>query len=417
MSAIDLIQNDCVAEMATMPEDSFDSTVTDPPYHLTTAKRFGKPGAKPPRDGDVFARSAAGFMGQAWDGGDVAFRVETWREVLRVLKPGAHLAAFGGSRTYHRMACAIEDAGFEIRDCVMWIYGTGFPKSRDIGKEIDKRKDWTLLKPLQTHIKNARLRLGMSQSEAARHCGIIGPGEVLKGGGFMWFETGYRIPTREQFAKLTKGLGLDGTCSAAFENAERMLVGQHIESSMPPGFTGVRFKANSRDITAALRPESLQWQGWGTSLKPAHEPVVIARKPIDPKAKNVAHNVLMHETGAFNIDACRIDGGDTARGRWPANVVHDGDAGLGDAGRFFYSAKASKADRAGSKHPTVKPIALMQWLCRLITPPGGHVLDPFAGSGTTGEAALREGFGVTLIEQNPQYYDDIERRLFGESAT
>lgn len=324
-----IYEGDCRDVLATLPEESVDACVTDPPYGL-------------------------GFMGKDWDRGVPG--VEFWAAMLRVLKPGAHLLAFGGTRTHHRLMCAIEDAGFEIRDCLGWLYGTGFPKSKN----------------------------------------------------------------------------LDG-----------------------------------------------DWQGWGTALKPAWEPIILARKPL---AGTVAANVGEHGTGALNIDACRIEGVDTRRikaggandfpheddtwqprgvevgsalGRWPANILHDGSDGVlevfGDSSRFFYCAKASKAERnAGCEHlpsrsagevtggrkegsaglnspragagrtsgnvnhhPTVKPVALMRYLCRLITPPGGTVLDPFNGSGSTGSAALSEGFGYIGIDINPEYIAITERRLSG----
>lgn len=326
-----LLPGDCMAWLPQLPESSFDACVTDPPYHLTPiVKRFGKPGSAPAKSNGetgVYGRASAGFMGQQWDGGDIAFRPETWGEVLRVLKPGAHLVAFGGSRTYHRLACAIEDAGFEIRDQIMWLYGSGFPKSHN-----------------------------------------------------------------------QKG----------------------------------------------------DWEGWGTALKPSHEPVVLARKPFKGTA---AKNLAEHGTAALHIDPCRVGfasdadeaeskaknqhadfgsgpmtnrvfglrdrGNYDPEGRWPANVCHDGsdevlDA-LGEPARFFYCSKASRKDRNdGNNHPTVKPTALMQWLCRLVTPEGGAILDPFMGSGSTGKAALREGFRFAGIEQSEDYMNIARARIAAE---
>ena len=315
--------------MRGLADSSVDAVVCDPPYEL-------------------------GFMGKRWDASGVAYDVELWREALRVAKPGAHLLAFGGSRTYHRMTCAIEDAGWEVRDCIMWLYGSGFPKSHN------------------------------------------GP-----------------------------------------------------------------------------------WGG--TALKPAHEPIVVARKPLDG---TVAANVLAWGTGALNVDGCRVgtedallgganrrpitrerndgwgmrNGGSYGRempaGRWPANVIHDGSeevvglfpqttsgkpmnrmhtdpgrnvasgaskggeyfhSGFGDSGsaaRFFYCAKASKKDRGeGNIHATVKPTALMRWLVRLVTPPNGLVLDPFTGSGSTGKACALEGFRFVGIEQSAEYAEIARARI------
>lgn len=354
IGAAKLYRGDCLSVMRTMLDNSVDSIVTDPPYEL-------------------------GFMGKAWDNTGIAYNVALWKEALRVLKPGGHLLAFSGSRTYHRMACAIEDAGFEIRDQIMWVYGSGFPKSKN----------------------------------------------------------------------------LDG-----------------------------------------------DWDGWGTALKPAHEPICMARKPL---VGTVAQNVLLHGTGAININDCRVGtdivgwgggsaGGNTwtsdncglskrgvarpVEGRWPANLIHDGSdevlsafpdaagqqgkvtgneptangfsgsvkfSGMigrtasgdprgdsGSAARFFYCAKTSKQDRSegceslpqrvagmvsntsgqhitrrdegyeakpqGNHHPTVKPTELMRYLWRLVTPPGGTGLDLFMGSGSGGKAAILEGFNYIGIE-------------------
>jgi site-specific DNA-methyltransferase (adenine-specific) len=410
--------------LRTLPDASIHAVVTDPPYALVSiVKRFGKKGAAPPKEYEgglgAYARSAAGFMGQKWDTGETAFAVEFWREVLRVLKPGGHVVAFSGTRTYHRLACAIEDAGFEIRDCLMWLYATGFPKSHDVSKAID------------------------------RHFGA----------------------EREVVATKRK--------------AQSFADGQ-VYGSQPD-------KGGIHEITAPATAAAAAAAGLGTALKPAWEPIILARKPLEG---TVAANVLAHGAGALNIDGCRIgyegealprhltsgsgrvgSGGvycggwvgegrpahhpmsdsvrHDERGRWPANVLHDGspevvaafpaesgggpprktkrspDAGnrtgygafggqeevvigygdSGSAARFFYSAKADADDRLGSKHPTVKPVDLMQWLCRLVTPPGGTVLDPFAGTGTTGEAAWREGFSAVLVERESEYQADIRRRM------
>jgi|TARA_B100001175_G_scaffold317746_1_gene336126 DNA modification methylase len=483
MVSSQLICNDCLVAMREMADNSVDSIVTDPPYGLS-------------------------FMGKQWDY-DVP-SVEIWKEALRVLKPGGHLLAFAGSRTYHRLAVNVEDAGFEIRDQIMWIYGSGFPKSLNISKAIDKAE-------------------GVES-------------EVI-------------------------GIGRSGSPET------------HLTSyNMSTG--GSSEMGGEYDITKATSPKAKEWEGWGTALKPAHEPVVVARKPIDG---TVIENVLEHGTGGINIDGCRIgaEGGtsridgsnagkernklhggnfgvqDIGKGRFPANVIMDKEAGeildeqapnvgnmmsatrktttsggtgnswstssknegdsngvfdglggasrffyqpkqgrfpsnvildeeagealdeqsghlksgdmdsiakggqfntygvqqerhtfqIGDEGgasRFFYCAKPSgKEKEAGldnfeaqnvsdredtskdgannprnrggilrkNTHPTVKPVDLMRYLCRLVTPPNGITLDPFMGSGTTGIAANLEGFSFIGIEMDENYVKIARARI------
>jgi DNA modification methylase len=499
-----------------MPDASIDSIVTDPPYEL-------------------------GFMGKKWDASGIAYNVELWRECLRVLKPGGHLLAFGGTRTYHRMAVAIEDAGFEVRDSLHWVYGSGFPKSLDVSKAIDK---------------------------AARG--------VPQGGADPTSPNHGRYRTQA-----TEGKRGDNNTGRGY-------------GAGPGQFMAEGGATASLTVTTdAVK----QWEGWGTALKPAHEPIVVARKPL---SGTVAGNVLAHGTGALNIDGCRVAATDKAKfpkagytrhdtdasyefagdpnftttgidanptGRWPANLVFthaadccqvgttdvkasgyypaqrgagvatgfgagqpdptgnrpsgngdgtetvavwrcvdgcpvaelDGQSGVskpkpgrsgkrggngfgcfddqksaehngkwpadngGGASRFFtvtewdptadvapfrYVAKPSKRERnagldglpvatagemtdrkdgsaglnspragagrtsgAANTHPTVKPVALMRWLVRLVTPPGGTVLDPFAGSGTTLVAATLEGFDAIGIEMTDDYLPIIEGRV------
>lgn len=417
-----LINADCIEAMKAMPDNSVDSIVTDPPYEL-------------------------GFMGKSWDASGIAFNVEVWREALRVIKPGGHLIAFSGSRTYHRMAVAIEDAGFEIRDQIMWVYGSGFPKSHNVANAIDKNQ------------------------------GASNRGHAISSGSQIHPTTGEKRPNGEVLPK--------------YESRTEASKG---------------------------------WDGWGTALKPAHEPMVLARKPL---IGTVANNVLTFGTGGLNIDGSRVvaDGENfdnlksrpigklnTRRndetdeefdvrvnespeqlaalaklkelGRWPANFIHDGSDevvalfpdtnkgtartgrvggqnGLyqnghdpdhigtwygdsGSAARFFYCAKASKRDRNegldgfeakrdhdGRKdggvggdnprnrtnnaklnhHPTVKPTTLMQYLVRLVTPPSGIVLDPFMGSGSTGKACAYENFDFIGIDQSAEYVAIAQARI------
>ena len=385
---------DCLEGLKLLDDNSVDSIVTDPPYEL-------------------------GFMGKKWDSTGIAYNVELWKECLRVLKPGGHLLAFGGTRTYHRMACAIEDAGFEIRDCIQWIYGGGFPKSHDISKAIDKQAG------------AERKVIGKS----SRH-----------GGGIKGNGTSYELPPDIPY------------------------------------------------ITAPATPEAQQWDGWGTALKPAHEPIVVARKPISEKT--IAENVLKWGTGGINIDDCRIayDMSDTNpatnplyrkengyktnygidsnpsayalkkeagtmninnQGRFPANVILDEETGkildeqsgirpsgkgngnakvgvatngqgvpplrrgklvprndTGGASRFFYCAKASKKERGeGNNHPTVKPLSLIKYLITLVTPPGGICLDPFEGSGTHALACEELGFNYIGFELDKEYYEIAKNRI------
>jgi DNA modification methylase len=353
---------------------SVDAVVTDPPYGLTAMPESAV------RDcltawlaGEPYKPKGKGFMGKAWDAWVPG--PEVWREVLRVAKPGAHILCFAGTRTVDLMGIAFRLGGWEVRDGVVWAYGQGFPKSLDVSKAIDKA------------VGEEREVVGPNQYEGRR----------VEGSGPENGDACY-----DQFAV--------------------------------PG-----------PLTAPATDAAKQWDGWGTALKPAVEPVILARKPLSEAT--VAANVLKWGTGAINVDGCRIPySGDAPSqeqwnrmgasgkpgcngyagqfsagqksaysegkipvpsGRFPANLIHDGSpevtAPLGSAARFFYTAKASKEDRDGSPHPTMKPTDLMRYLCRLITPPGGLVLDPFAGSGSRGKGALLEGFRAVLIEREPEY--------------
>ncbi len=465
-AAYKLHAGDCIEVMKTLPDNSVDSVVTDPPYGIR-------------------------FMGKGWDGADIEARAdrrrsfeshapdagpngghksiaaeagkydlapaamrafqefsEEWaREAFRVLKPGGHLLSFSSPRTFHRMACGIEDAGFEIRDQIMWVFGSGFPKSLNVAKAIDSGTG----RPKDIR----RMQMGDDYTPSGR-----GPAD-------------YDYPGQET---------MNGTTAPWVP------------------------------FTEAAK----EWEGWGTALKPAHEPICVARKPL---AGTVAANVLTHGTGALNIDGCRIGDEATTRptlkvmssrgaaggsfanqdhryadrsssfptgsnsGRWPANLIQDGSdevlAAFPDAkgqqgavtgsepssktnnvygqfggrpatiprvetgtsaARFFYCAKASRQDRNeglpssaepavtsdatmracedadwvkrnGNHHPTVKPTDLMAYLVRLVTPLGGLVLDPFMGSGSTGKACMREGMRFIGIEMELDYLKIAEARL------
>ncbi len=612
MSHWEVRHGDCRDVMRSLPADSVDAIVSDPPYGLA-------------------------FMGKEWDHGVPG--VEFWTEALRVAKPGAHLVAFGGTRTFHRLAVAIEDAGWEIRDCLSWLYGSGFPKSLDVGKAIDKMDaaeeqmarryrftEWVR----STGVTARELDAILGTNTMGRHYTDVLPNGKQPA-----------IMTREHLEACRHLLGdipewVERECdirSVESRNfAEREMVG---ERSVPAGhsFASDRYGKTSDAVTYNdTRPATdaaKQWDGWGTALKPAYEPIILARKPLQPQAElailvpilqeelckvasfaktdthlsasprisgflsiagllsstldalsehasrfttetafalttdlkilksclsrithacttkassetsgvesdvlladafsrsvlakcerlacttagetaialpvfqasgpevaglspnwepivlarkplvgTVAANVTQYGTGGINVDGCRIEGkldGDPHRfaktnggsfasfsknapvvrtdGRWPANVCLDEDAAaMFPESRYFYTAKASRREReagldgmperpAGSKnvgaasgrdasnpkntmgqaevrsrnhHPTVKPIALMRWLCRLVTPPGGLVLDPFNGSGSTGCAAVLEGFRYLGAELDAEYVEIARKRI------
>jgi len=409
--------------LKTYPDNSFDCVVTDPPYGIN-------------------------FLGKSWDSntGDK----EVYEQCFRVLKPGGHLLAFSAARTYHHLAMSVEMCGFEIRDQIMWIYGSGFPKSQDIGRQIDKA--------------------------AGKKDPNYGSKKTDKQG-------------NESVADFANGVRC-GKCNKTF-NAE--IIKDCKEESC-----GMKYTPQT--------DEGKQWSGWGTQLKPAHEPIVMARKPV---IGSIRENVLEHGTGAINIDACRVEyenekdmeaaglnwnktGYETGgprfvgsgaenesvikpkekknniniEGRFPANVIHDGSdevvsmfphstsgarksthkikgldtgeqravfgddaisgkynvqpftdapAEEGSAARFFYCPKVSGKERhigtAENNHPTVKPIELMKYLIKLVTPPNGHILDPFNGSGSTGCAAVELGFDYTGIELDPNYVEIATKRI------
>ncbi|MCB5201683.1 site-specific DNA-methyltransferase [Neorhizobium sp. T786] len=458
---------DCRESLKHIPDNSVDAAVTDPPYALVSiVKRFGSATAAPavPQEGSAgaYSRASAGFMGKHWDTGETAFAVEFWQEVFRVLKPGGFVVAFSGTRTYHRMAVAIEDAGFEIRDMGQWLYGTGFPKSHDMPKAIETHKfqEWLDVHP-EVRTRYAKLNAWAKSRDKRK---------VSKG-----------IRGRIE-AAFRRRAGIIGDVIGSETITNDMRNSGHLNT----GKDAAR-AAYSRDVSASILPEAMEWDGWGTALKPAVEPICIARKPCAvPDGKGgmreatVAENLLYWGTGAINVRACKIEaekatgwggsagGGGTwnesnsglgkdgaprpSQGRFPANVITDGspevmamfpesapatpgqkqtpkkgtnaygdfagtdafvghtDAG-GSAARFFYSAKADGDDRLGSNHPTVKPVDLMRWLVRLVCRKGGVVLDPFAGTGTTGAAAYWEGCAAILCEREAEYQADIAKRM------
>jgi site-specific DNA-methyltransferase (adenine-specific) len=364
-----------------------------------------------------------GFLGRKWDSPDnIVFRPEVWRHCYQLLRPGGHLLAFSSTRTYHRIASAIEDAGFEIRDQILWVHGQGFPKSLNVAKSIDR-------------IDRGATAWGGGDPESPNYRLYEGMG----GNGYRTAEGMFN--TQADKAAAREFVRKNPDVRDPVKNAER-------HKRWQQGYKG------NADVVPAVSPEARRWEGWQSNLKPAVEPIVLARKPVEG---NIATNVLKYGTGALNIDGCRVPGENPSiarrncarrsgispghpgeydpdkigsritperycsdhpgeeLGRYPANFIHDGSEEvvelLGDKARFFYCPKIRLKDRNGSVHPTVKPLTLMRYLVRLVTAPGGLVLDPFAGTGTTGEAAHLEGFHYLLIERELDYVRDIERRL------
>jgi hypothetical protein len=415
---IELLHGDCLERLKELPDNSVDACVTDPPYGLS-------------------------FMGKAWD--YHVPTVDVWREVLRVLKPGGHLLAFAGTRTQHRMAVQIEDAGFEIRDMIAWVYGSGFPKSLDVSKAIDKLDASEAQQARRYRFTEWVRAAGLTAKQIDEATG------TNMGGHYTTAASQPAIMTLEHLDSVRHLIGevpewVERECeirSVESENFKRREVVGPTRRGAQAESTG-RYGAWGDGITptSPATPAAQQWQGWGTALKPALEPITVARKPL---VATVAGNVELFGTGAINVDGCRVAANDgytenavtqgvsTARtsydprqerstfnpspaGRWPANLIHDGSdepcSLLGDAARFFYCAKASKADRGqGNNHPTVKPTELMRYLCRLVTPPGGVVLDPFMGSGSTGKAAVLEGFKFIGIEREAEYLEIARGRI------
>lgn len=412
---VTLHRGDCLDVLPML--SGVDAVITDPPYHLTSiVKRFGAQNAAPAQHGTdgAFSRASRGFMGKEWDGGDIAFRPETWRLVLDAMKPGAFLVAFGSSRGYHRMACAIEDAGFEIRDSLMWVYGTGFPKSHDVSKGIDKNFGATrevvgLSQWSHKHSGNRESEYGMGDgsesvvtapaTDAARQW--QGWGTALK-------------PAFEPIVLARKPLGeknvalnvLKHGCGGLNIDASRVRTDDNLNGGTysgelrGPGEQRCMANQNKkRGIGEFIQPPG-RWPA--NVLHDGSDEVMEAFAAFGEKKSG---KLEMHHQMRESANKS-MSGKNYAR---TPNQPSFGDNGT--AARFFYSAKASKTDRAGSSHPTVKPVALMRWLCTLITPPGGTILDPFSGSGTTLQAAVECGFNAIGIEREPEYFGDIVRRL------
>ncbi len=436
--------------------------------------------------------TSKGFMGKTWDG--FVPPPAVWEECMRVLKPGGHMAVFAGARTQDLMGLSIRLAGFEIRDTLGWVYGSGMPKSLDVSKAIDKSRNSNRERQLEFTEWMRSTGITVKQIDEAT--------ETNMGGHYLTAASQPAIATADLFDKLRpllpevperiERLVAERTGIEWSDYVKREVVGAGTSGKTygMGGLRDVETSTGSFDITTSHSDAAKQWNGWGTALKPAIEPIILARKPLDG---TVANNVLAHGVGGLNIDACRVQtdddtsrpngataiwqedgtakagiGGGAPAGRFPANVLLDehaakemdkqsGKAGAhgprsgrgtgegvtgwmtpgtrahpndsGGASRFFpvfkYQAKAPKKERPvieredGTKiqHPTVKPLTLLEWLVELITPPGGVVLDPFAGSGTTLQSALNKGFQPIGIEQDADYIKLIEKRLEAACTT
>jgi DNA modification methylase len=385
--SFDIRHGDCREVMRTLDPESVDSIVSDPPYGLS-------------------------FMGKGWDHGVPG--VEFWAEALRVAKPGAHLLAFGGTRTYHRLACAIEDAGWEIRDCVMWVYGSGFPKSHDVSKAIDKAAGAE-----REVVGKYRSPEDTSGGKGRKFCH---GGQQLNG---LPDITAPATPEARQWS------GWGTALKPAWEPiivARKPLCGTVAANVLEHGTGGINVdgcrvgtEAWSRKATGNSTPYGSETT-WNTSATPDIDRSGVGRWPAnlihDGSDKVVG---LFPESGNGNgrptiAKRKRNKGwGNSSPGEGVDAIDNYGDSG--SAARFFYCAKASKADRdADNKHPTVKPTALMRYLCRLVTPPGGVVLDPFTGSGSTGKAAIMEGFRFIGIECEAEYVEIAKARIGAAEA-
>ena len=393
-----------------IPDNSMDSVVTDPPYEY-------------------------GFMNRGWDKTGIAYNVDMWREVLRVLKPGGYLLSFGGTRTYHRMACAIEDAGFEIRDCIQWLYGSGFPKSHNISKAIDKKLGG---KPKKGRFlyKNGKTaggeRIGQLAGGAKHYESIPDTGEAKQ-----WDGWGTALkPANEPIVLARKPISEKTIAENVLKwgtgglNIDGCRVGTDVITSYPSNMSNNNHYAQDE---------------WTKSNPIGEERTYTGRFPANVIFDEEAAAMLDEQSGISQSKRAIRKGTSPNPMSWGKQRMDaDAEFGFNDTGgasRFFYCAKASKAERnmgldgyeaeavddgrnkpidnpflrgktsRKNTHPTVKPLSLMQYLVRLVTPPGGVVLDPFAGSGSTLLAAEMEGFDSIGIELNPEYCEIARARL------
>ena len=407
---IQLLHGDCLDVLRTLADNSIDSIVTDPPYEL-------------------------GFMGKSWDASGVAYDVTVWQECLRVLKPGGHLLSFGGSRTYHRMACAIEDAGFQIRDQIMWVYGSGFPKSLNISKAIDKAA-------------GAERKI-VGVAKGARN----GNGKNNDYGDYGSSESGEYSVTTSATADAKEWDGWGTALKPAHEPivlARKPLLGTVANNVLTYGVGGInidrsRVDGRESDQSRGAKETSNVYSKISVQSLDNAYPKELGRFPANFIHDGSDEVLQLFPDTSPSKAAAR--GGtnpnpmDWGNNRSDGDIVKGHTDNGGSAARFFYCAKASKKDRnegldefalvkggsmngaetradrptnhpiRANHHPTVKPTDLMRYLCRLITPPNGTVLDPFTGSGSTGKAAVLEGFNFIGVEQSEEYLAIAKARI------
>lgn len=426
----------CEVRMREIPDNSMDSSVSDPPYGLSSP---------PPVEdvlrawmaGEVFKYDRPGFMGKEWD--SFVPGPEVWREVYRCLKPGGHVVAFSGTRTVDWLILALRLAGFEIRDVGQWCHWNGFPKSVDISKMLDGADRIGASRDRSLRFTEWMRSTGLSAKKINQIT------STNMGSHYLTDKEQPSVATADLFDLLRPFL------PSVPEEIEELVRWRTVESE----------NMKRREVTAPFTDEAKRWSGWGTAIKPAIEPWVLARKPIEG---TLADNVLKYGVGGLNVEACCFADGDPMwpgptgglgsgdprplNGRFPANLIHcpkpgrtEREAGCGHLPRHAppavdHAGDGARGDakpRAGAgrtvrswgtdtgghlskgglhnNHPTLKPIRLMAWLTRLVTPPGGSVLDPFAGSGTVGCAAVPQGFKYTGIEIDPNFCRIAEARI------
>ena len=397
---LNLHNGDCLDVLKGMESDSIDAIVTDPPYGISVT-------------------------GEKWDK-ELPSR-EIWRECLRVLKPGGHLMAFASGPRYHLLAAMLTGEGFEIVNLMAWLYSSGMPRGTKLSKEFDRtdgipQPDDFFREYLREGIKRSPYRI----VDLERMCGTVGMFSHYLGRSQSAF------PTLEKWKIIKEALKLDARYDALLEEIERRR--EAFRMAKEGARKSLHFPHLQKTFERHVPVSELakKWEGWehgGMALRPCLEPICLVRKP---PLRPVRENVKKYGVGAFNIEGCKLEGSDGRR-RVPSNVMHDGSEpvverlqeaakngpvvldeftfGAGD--EFFFVPKPGQKEREGNNHPTIKPVALMARLVRLVTPPGGVCLDPFMGSGTTGVACRREGMGFIGIEREESYFSIARERIEG----